>query len=166
MGRGKFFLIIFLTGIAGSINSQTLSHQVLVPLAGVSSAGAVSYSQTVGETAVTIVGCYDFVCTQGFQQPGIKFSDIIPPQGNGVNVYPNPAVSHITFELFGDVSRSFRIDIMNITGTVVASLKRSFSNDYWLREDYNIESLIRGFYLVRILSDDGMINRTFRIEKM
>lgn len=166
MIRKVNILIILLLVIRTGLLSQQLSHQVLVPLAGVMAKGDVNYSQTVGETAVEIVGCSDFVFTQGFQQPGIKLSHETPPPGNGVKVYPNPVADYLTVELFGSTARSFRIDLINISGTVVFTERKDFSDQFWLKEPINIENLIRGFYLVRIISEDGIINRTFKIQKI
>lgn len=156
-----FFMVPW-TGIL----SQQLSHQVIVPLAGIVNDSKVSYSQTVGETAVEIVGCFDYIFTQGFQQPGIKQSNKEQPEGTGVKVYPNPAVDFLTIELFGESARELRIEIIDITGTVVISDSKSFNSTYWCKETYNVESLIRGFYLVRVLTEDGFLNRTFKIEKI
>jgi hypothetical protein len=165
MYRGMKLLIVCLLFPVSEICAQELSHQVMVPLAGVVCGSKLSYSQTVGETAVEMVGCFDFVFTQGFQQPGIKFSKETPPPGTGVNVYPNPVQDYLTFELFGDVARTLRIEILNITGTIVYSDKKTFSCQYWYREQLNVEDLIKGIYLVRIMSEDGFISRTFKIEK-
>jgi len=49
------------------------------------------------------------VFTQGFQQPGIEASQETPPDGNGVEVYPDPATDYINIKLFGDGARNFRI---------------------------------------------------------
>ncbi len=65
---------MFLFGFGGNLFSQQLSHQVLVPAAGVASNGTLSYSQSVGETAVEIITGSGFILTQGFQQPAIKLS--------------------------------------------------------------------------------------------
>jgi hypothetical protein len=146
--------------------SQQLSHQVLVPLAGLASDATINYSQTVGETAVQIVGCEAFVFTQGFQQPGIKKLDVEPPPGNGIKVYPNPATEYLYIELFGETARTFRIDFINITGTIVFTDKRVFYDQFWYKEPYNIENLIRGFYLIRVSTEDKTINRIFKIEKI
>jgi len=159
-------LIPFLVFSWTSAKSQQLSHQVLVPLAGVVSDSKVSFSQTVGETAVEIVGCYDYIFTQGFQQPCIKLSDDDQPEGTGAMVYPNPADDHITVELFGESARTIRIEIIDITGTVVLSDKKSFEKSYWYKERYNVNKLIKGFYLVRVSSEDGFLNRSFKVEKM
>jgi len=149
-----------------SVFSQQLSHQVLVPLAGIVSDSKISYSQTVGETAVEIVGCYDYVFTQGFQQPGIKLSHEEQPKGTGVKVYPNPVTDYVTVELFGESARDLIIEIIDITGTVVFTDKRAFNCQYWLKEQYNMDNFIRGFYLVRVSTDDGFLNRTIKIEKL
>jgi|WetSurMetagenome_2_1015567.scaffolds.fasta_scaffold235442_2 hypothetical protein len=145
---------------------QQLSNQVMVPLAGVSSNTSVSYTQTAGETAVEIAGCSGYALTQGFQQPRyIKIVDN-PKSGTGVNVYPNPATDFITVELYGETAEIFRIDIISITGKVVYSVRKCFDTKFWYTDPMNIESLLKGFYLVRIYSEDGLINRSFKIEKL
>ena len=148
------------------VSSQMLSHQVLVPMAGIASGGNLYYSHTVGETAVEIVGCSEYLFTQGFQQPGIRFTHETPPPGTGVNVYPNPVSDFLTIELFGQSARAFRVDIINVMGTIVLSERKIFYDRFWYREPHNIENLIKGFYVVRIMSDDRMINRIFKIEKL
>lgn len=165
-GKGFKILIIGLLLSWTTGFSQQLSHQVLVPLAGVVSGSNLSYSQTVGETAVDIVGCSEYIFTEGFQQPGIKPANETPPQGTGVKVYPNPVSDFLTIELFGETARTFRVDIINVSGTVVMTERRSFSDKFWFREPQNIKDLIKGFYMVRIISEDRMINRTFKIEKL
>jgi hypothetical protein len=167
MIKGGKILAFFITGmLCMDTLSQQLSHQVLVPLAGITSDKNLSYTQTVGETAVEIVGCSDYVFTQGFQQPGIKISTETPPPGTGVKVYPNPATDYVTIELFGEEARTFRIEFLDITGTVVINAKRAFDEQYWNKEQLDIVNLIRGFYLVRITSEDKLINRTFKVEKI
>ncbi len=166
MFKGFRIIIVCIIFLSTDVMSQQLSHQVLVPLAGVTTDNHVSYSQTVGETAVELVGCTEYFFTQGFQQPPFKFANEIPPTGNGVKVYPNPVSDFVVVELFGETPRRFRIDIINITGTVVLSLKRDFYYQYWYREPEDISHLIKGFYIIRIKSGDGMIDRSFKIEKI
>jgi Secretion system C-terminal sorting domain len=149
-----------------SVFSQQLSHQVLVPVAGLTDDSKLSYSQTVGETAVEIVGCNDYIFTQGFQQPDIKLSHEEAPKGTGVKVYPNPVDDYVTVELFGESGRVLRIEIIDITGTVILADRKTFNDQYWYKEKYNIDNLIRGFYLVRVFAEDGFLNLTFKIEKI
>jgi len=160
----KVLLILLFSWANGF--SQQLSHQVLVPAAGLTTTGAISYSQTIGETATEIISNSGFVFTQGFQQPSVKISPENLPEGNGVDVYPNPATDFISIKLFGDVPRKFKIDIINIAGTVVSSLTLKFIDKYFLIQPMEVAKLKYGFYFVRVASDDGMISRTFKIEKM
>jgi hypothetical protein len=166
MIKGYKILFFCLIGIPATLFSQQLSHQVLVPLAGLASGNNINYSQTVGETAVEIIQYSDYVFTQGFQQPGFKATYGESPKGTGINVYPNPVTDFITIELYGESAMTFRVDIINITGTVVMSEKKVFNDKFWCKDPFNIEDLIRGFYLVRVYSEDGILNRTFKIEKL
>jgi len=163
--RIKILILCFLFLWTNAL-SQQLSQQVLVSVAGVTSTGAVNYSQTIGETAVEIIGHTGYVFTQGFQQPGIKQIPENLPNGNGVNVYPNPAIDDLTIKLFGDNPRDFRIDIINITGTIVISEKLSFIDKFYYEKVIPVGHLYRGLYFIRITSADKVINRTFKIDKI
>ncbi len=164
----KRYRIVILCFMAAWTNvfSQQLSHQVLVPLAGVASDDQISYSQTVGETAVEVVGCTEYLFTQGFQQPRMKRVEIKQPEGSGIKVYPNPVSDYVVVELYGEKEKAFSIEIINIMGKVIRTDRRVFYDQFWYREPQNVGDLIRGFYLIRVTSDDGMINRTFKIEKI
>jgi len=166
MINGTKILVLFLLVSYTNVFSQQLSHQVLVPVAGLASGGSINYSQTIGETAIVIVSCTDFLFTQGFQQPGIKISPEKPPAGNGVKVYPNPVTDILTVELFGNETRTFRIELINFRGSVVFTDKKILSDQFWIKEPYNVENLLKGLYFIRIISEDGIINQTFKIEKI
>lgn len=166
MIKGTKVLILLLLFSWANGFSQQLSHQVLVPAAGIATTAGINYSQTIGETAVEIISNSGFVFTQGFQQPEIKISQENAPDGNGVNVYPNPATDFINVKMFGDVARKFRIEIINITGMIVNSMTMDFITKYYYIQQIDVINLKIGFYLVRVTSDDGIISRTFKIEKM
>ena len=163
----KSTLIVFLLALfLAHANSQGLSHQVLVPAASVVAGSGLNYSQTIGETAIEIVSAYDHTLTQGFQQPSIEFIPPDPPEGTGVKVYPNPVTEYVKVELYGEEAREFSIMIININGTTVYLDKLNFSGPHWHIEEVPVTSFIRGMYFVRIMSNDGIINRTFKIDKM
>ncbi|MBK9390286.1 MAG: T9SS type A sorting domain-containing protein [Bacteroidetes bacterium] len=157
---------MLLLGAGFNLLSQSLSHQVIVPVAGLQSSGKIHYSQTVGEAAVSVIGCTEYVFTQGFQQPGFIIKKETPPPGNGVKVYPNPVTDFVTIELFGSGSRTFLIDFFNISGTIIRTEKIEFNDQYWLCRPFPVEHFSKGLFLIRILSTDGLINRTFKIEKL
>jgi len=166
MLKGTKILVLFLLASWTKGMSQELSHSVMVPAAGIVSTSVLSYTQTVGETAIEIISGSGYVFTQGFQQPGIKIVPDINDKGNGVNVYPNPATEFVYVKLFGDVPRKFTIEIINMAGTIVTSGTISFVAAYSYEQQVDMGNLKNGFYLVRVYSEDGVINRTFKIEKM
>jgi hypothetical protein len=166
MIRGAKVLLLILLVSRGNLLSQDLSHQVLVPVAGVVNNSSLSYSQTIGESAVEVISSYDFVLTQGFQQPSLKLLKENPPPGNGVKVYPNPVSYMLNIELFGEKNRSFRIELVTIAGIKVLSEKRVFSGQYWEIMQVEVDKYSKGLYFVRVVSDDGIINRTFKIDIM
>lgn len=166
MAKGIKILILLLLISSENTFSQQLSHQVLVPVAGVSTAGGFSYSQTSGETMVEIIGNPDFVLTQGFQQPGMKVSSVIKPDGNGVDVYPNPVTDFVNIKFFGDAARNFKVDVITITGTIVNTGTINFTDSYYYIQQIAFDKFRTGLYFIRIVSDDGLISRTFKIEKI
>lgn len=166
MIRKGFLITIGIFIFIAGAESQHLSHQVLVPAAGVVAGGGMNYSQTMGETAVEIVGCIDHVLTQGFQQPRVRFKVGPAPQGSGIEVYPNPVVQYVNVELYGESSKTFIISVININGTKVYSDEISFPDKYWEVVEIPLSGFATGLYFVRIYSTDRVFDRSFKIEKM
>jgi len=159
-------LALFLLVFWGKTFSQHLSHQVLVPAAGLAVLKTLDYSQTIGETAIEIICCSGFEFTQGFQQPSVSISPEIIPAGTGVEVYPNPAIDYFNVKLFGDVARKFKIDLISVNGTIVSTATINFITTYFYIRRIEVDNLLRGLYYLRVVSMDGLINRTFKVEKM
>jgi hypothetical protein len=160
---GVFFLLMLF--FVANCPGQELSNQVLVPVAGTATAGVISFSQSAGEAAVEMMGSYN-ILTQGFQQPGIKETPGVKPDGTGVNVYPNPATDFINVKLFGDKARKFKIDLVNITGVVIHTENLEFNTGYYYIHQIDAMKLTLGIYFVRVVSNDKVINLVFKIEKM
>ena len=165
MIKGTKVLIFLLLASWANGFSQQLSIQVLVPAAGQATNGVINYSQTIGETAVEIISS-GFILTQGFQQPGMTITSDIQPEGTGVDVYPNPATDFVNIKLFGDVARKIRVEIINFNGTIVSSMTMDFITKYYYVQQVDVSRLSLGFYFVRVTSDDSIIKRVFKIEKM
>jgi len=159
-------LILLLLSFWVNVNGQKLSHQVLVPAAGLASTSGLKYSQTIGETSVERIGGSGFILTQGFQQPGMRYIKEPTHSGTGVEVYPNPATYFINVKLFGEVARKFRIEIINLTGRIVSSMTLDFITKYYYIQAIDVSDLTLGFYFVRVTSDDSVVKRVFKIEKM
>jgi hypothetical protein len=162
--KGKLLLVLLLSGRL--LLSQQLSHQVMLPAAGVIYSSGISYSQTVGETAVEIFSSTDYLLTQGFQQPRMVMLPGVPPKGTGVKAYPNPAVDFLNLELFGEFGKNLRITLTNISGTVVYSTDVSFAEKYWYIQEIPISGFSTGLYFVQVISSDGTLRRSFKIEKL
>lgn len=163
--KTKVFILLLLFPVANCLGQQ-LSNQVLVSAAGTATSGVISYSQSVGEPAVELMTSSDEVLTQGFQQPGVKEIIGIPPNGTGVNVYPNPATDFINVKLFGEKDRKFKIDVVTLTGTITHTVNLEFSSKYYYIHQFDITKLTFGIYFVRVVSDDKIISLVFKIEKM
>jgi len=164
--RTKVVFIIFLFSYTG-LYAQRLSQQVMVPAAGILVKNGINYQQTIGETAVELFRQSGNDLTQGYQQPRYeKPTGGGNNMGNGVQVYPNPAIEFIEIKLFGDSARKFRIEMINFAGTVIKTGTLDFSSSYNYIERWDAGAFKPGFYIMRVVSDDGIINRSFKIEKM
>jgi hypothetical protein len=146
--------------------AQQLTNQVLLPCAGLATAGVLNYSQSLGETAVELFSGSGFILTQGFQQPGFKIPDAIVPEGTGVEVYPNPATDFINVKLFGDKARKLKVEVITFNGSIASTLNLDFLSKYYIIQQIELSDLRIGLYFIRVSSDDGIINRIFKIEKL
>lgn len=164
-----FVFFLFLSTVGGY--SQKLSHQVLVPAAGLTTIGDISYQQTIGETAVETFILSPYVLTQGFQQPSVLGEDEKPdPTGSGITVRPNPVTSDRENKLFVKIdcleTRSYIIRIYNFAGSVVYSWHSDTMLDYEYNHEVNMEYYSRGIYFVWVTSTDGEVDLSFKIEKL
>jgi len=166
MAKRLTILVVFLSGLSLALCGQEISHQVIVPFAGLSTGKSIEYTQTGGETMIEVIGSSDYFLTQGFQQPRFIKKDSDDHVGTNAKVYPNPVTDYLTIELWSDRAKNFRIDIINITGTTVMSLRKSFSGAFYYNEPLNVENLLRGLYLVRISTDDKLLDSIIKIEKL
>ena len=166
----SFILCIFLALSTVGALAQTISNQVLLPAAGLATAGSVSYQQTVGETAVSILTQPSRTLTQGFQQPRIvQGEDPHHPTGE-IEVYPNPVTKSRNNKLYvvlaNSESRSYIVVIYNFAGSVVYSWSSGGYLDQAYTHEVDMSRFSRGIYIVRVMSTDRQINRSFKIEKL
>lgn len=165
MYKGFRLLIIILPVLWSDLLSQSISHQVLVPAAGLKADGNIAVSQTIGETMVEITRNSYYILTQGFQQPSIhEMPDHIIPEI--VRAFPNPVTDYITIEMSGRKARNYSIEFLDLTGRVVISARKTFGPNYWYREQYNVSGLMGGLYLIRFKSDDGLYYRILKMQKI
>jgi hypothetical protein len=131
----------------------------------------IAYQQTVGETAVVFTLPDIYILTQGFQQPRfIPPTDYPVREGNGVDFFPNPVtevVNHIfNIRMFGVLGRHYYIIITNFPGAVMYTEELEFSPDHDVVHQIDLQHYADGIYVTRVWSTDGVIDRSFKIEKL
>jgi hypothetical protein len=170
---------VFVTGVILAVTcslsfsqkAYELSHQVLVPAANLVTSGGINYQQTIGETAVEITVPSIYVLTQGYQQPRfVPKVDLPDREGNGVDFFPNPVTEedyHIfKIRLYGVLGRSYNIIITSLVGSLTYTANVELSPDHDYIHEVNMQNYANGIYIIRVLSADGVINRSFKIEKL
>ncbi|HNX65376.1 MAG TPA: T9SS type A sorting domain-containing protein [Bacteroidales bacterium] len=167
----KSFIFAFFIALStvGAL-AQSISHQVLLPAAGITTVGSVSYQQTVGETAVSILTIPANTLTQGFQQPRVIFTNDTTFDRGEIEVYPNPVTKDGNNKLYviltNSESRSYIVTIYNFAGSVVYLWSSNSYLDQAYRLQVDVKDFSRGIYIVRVMSTDKQINRSFKIEKL
>jgi len=170
-----YTVLMLLTGsLAFSQRSYELSHQVLVTAASVEPVkDGISYQQTVGETAVEVTLPDFFILTQGFQQPRfIPPTDYPIREGNGVDFFPNPVTKSaekpdiFNIRMFGVLGRHYYIIITNLPGAVMYTAEKEYSSIHDEIHEVDLQRYVNGIYVARVWSSDGVIDRSFKIEKL
>jgi hypothetical protein len=165
---------VFLALICSQTFSQKeyeLSHEVLVPAGNLASFNGGTYQQTIGETAVEISLPSFYNLSQGFQQPRyIPPKDFPVREGNGVDFFPNPVTkenNHLFYiRMYGVLARHYKITIINLIGSLMYSTEIELSPDHDYIHEINVSHYGNGIYIATVISADGIINRSFKIEKL
>ncbi|PCH89144.1 MAG: hypothetical protein COB88_02075 [Flavobacteriales bacterium] len=115
-------------------------------------------------TTNMITGCSDIHCdsvtvTVTVTVPGI-FNGILNPS---VNIYPNPSAGQFTLEIESQKEMVPSISVYNMQGEEL----RLKSNNTGLKNKlaFDLRNHANGIYVVRILTDDGVINKRITVAK-
>lgn len=165
MQKRGIFIVLILMGFL-RLEAQVISHKVLVPAASTFQGEVYTVSQTIGEPVVAFLNTESWDLTQGFQQPSTTLVALIPPNGNGIKVFPNPVQDYLTIEMFGDGVIDYRITVFGIEGTVYFRKDYKCSGSFWRIESLNVSDFKSGIYFVRVQTNPRKIERMFKIEKM
>jgi hypothetical protein len=157
------FLGTLLLLLSGTARAQHLSHQVLVPAAGITVSATVNLTQSIGENAVILMSSDNNDLTQGFQQPRIKTILDGLETGTVVKVFPVPATDILYVELHGQTAIKYKISLIDISGRLVYSTDLDFDDRYAYRHTIPVNGFVRGLYFVVIKCSKGKIDRTFKI---
>jgi len=169
--KSSFIALLLMLLSAAGVYAQRLSHQVLLPAAGLATAGDITYQQTIGETAVEICVQYPYTLTQGFQQPSYEPGTVDPdPTEYGISVWPNPVSTECDNELTVDINsselRSYIVVIFNFSGSIMYSWRSGVKLEGYYTRTIPMDNFCKGIYIVRVLSTDDKVDLSFKIEKL
>jgi len=166
--------LVLICSLTFSQKAYELSHEVLVPAGNLVTYSGGTYQQTIGETAVEVSLPSFYNLSQGFQQPRyIPPKDFPEREGNGVDFFPNPVTREgdrgpwiFTIRVYGVLARHYRIYIYNLIGSLMYASELDLSADHDYMQDIDMAYYGRGIYVANVISADGVINRSFKIEKL
>ena len=84
--------------------------------------------------------------------PSIKTSNKVS-SALGIKAYPNPTIGLINLELEGVESKSFRLQLMDVTGRVVYDLEQEKDLEHTVSFDFNELGLTTGIYYIALISE-------------
>jgi len=126
-------------------------------------------SYTIGELALvnTATGGNQ-ILTQGFHQPDkftiISINDV--EFLSGASVYPNPADQNVTLELSDPRLREYLVDLYDASGRKAIATVKLKQIPGTLKYSIPLEGLAAGTYVIRVMTTDGLGQRSFRINKL
>ena len=87
-----------------------------------------------------------------------------------MDFFPNPVtevVNHIfNIRMFGVLGRHYYIIITNLPGAVLYTEELELSPDHDYVRQVDLQRYADGIYVARVWSADGVIDRSFKIEKL
>lgn len=167
------FLLLFCS-LSFSQRTYHLSHEVLVPAGNLVTHTGLTYQQTVGETAVEISLPSFYNLSQGFQQPRFIPKQVLPDrEGNGVECFPNPVTENseagpwiATVRVYGVLARHYTINIYSLLGSLMYNEPLDLPPDHDTKHPVDMTHYSKGIYIVHVISTDGVINRSFKIDRL
>ena len=164
-------VLVLICSLSFSQKAYNLSHQVLVPAGNLVTLTGKTYQQTVGEAAVEVSLPSFYNISQGFQQPRFIPEKSLPVrEGNGVDFFPNPVTAeknHMFYiRMYGILARHYKITIINLIGSLMYMKELDLSPDHDYVHEIHISHFGNGIYIATVVSSDGVINRSFKVEKL
>lgn len=160
--------ILLLSGFYASAQSILLSPEVFSSQGNNFIGADFELSYTIGElAAISTISSGNITLTQGFHQPD-KFTIIsIAPldQLFGAEIYPNPSSDMAQIRISSNEFYNLMIELYDASGRKLRSEKL---NHYPGEQLYTLQTsdLSVGTYLVRLLTENGRVSKTLRLNKI
>jgi hypothetical protein len=168
--RIVIFIVILFFGLntSKSMGQQiaTTNYPYLLSSAGQSyTNGELALDWSLGEIAVETISNYNFILSQGFHQPTFYLTSSSIPQNPEVvfNVYPNPTNDIINIDIKLKSPERAILTLATINGGFIES--RTIT-DMDFSENFSLDQLPAGIYILKILIPSSMSNQVFKIQKI
>lgn len=151
--------LLLCTGI--SCHAQANPPDVFSSAGGEGTDGNSHLSWTIGEPITETVSDGTNSLTQGFHQPWVEITTDVEDaigSGSGISVFPNPT-RHVLHVVYADETPAEdRLELMDAQGRLVHQGRiRSTSTDL------DVTKYAPGNYFLRLLGEEGVTKRTFKI---
>jgi hypothetical protein len=125
---------------------------------------------TIGEmSAVSTLSAGNAIATQGFNQPDkftVAFVDGPDAWGNGIALFPNPAVNNVLIQFEEGLNSHFRIEITDQAGRLICPARYFNSASSSENVSIQVNQLAAGIYLANICEIAGVGCKTIRFTKL
>lgn len=112
----------------------------------------IDFDPTTGIDSLVTDGSRDAVLLK-FSDVSVGVNDIAPQNKTAIKIYPNPVQNQLFFEL--DNEEITGITIIDFSGRVVQSIANTTA------QSVNVSNLVRGIYVLRISTKNGMRTNRF-----
>ena len=150
-----------------NLTGQSLSSQVIASTGNFSTGTGIMLSSTTGDLVIATGTQSNIILTQGFQQPIVIISGLNEnKQGLNLISYPNPVTEELTIELMSITDSYIKIEVTDLMGRQMmipyinktANLQQNFILD--------MHRLSPGLYLIRLMSEDELLIKAIKINKL
>lgn len=155
-----FFLFV---GISNFSIAQSLEQFVIGASGTDFSNSNAQLSWTIGETIISTLSTGNQQLTQGFHQTLLQVSSVDNTEDTGFSaeVFPNPSQEIIVIQIDSELDQ-LQYSIFDVLGRLLHH-EDILNNRY---TTVNLSNLSAGNYLLKIISKDTKIFRTFKIQKL
>jgi hypothetical protein len=150
-----------------SARTQSLSPEVISSAGDYYVSSNVTLSWTLGEPVIETFSSTGNILTQGFQQPTYSVTAIDDKPGSDgestqINVYPNPATDLLNVDLISAPKDGLLIQMYDLNGKVIID-KQVQSTP--AQKQLDVSRIARGNYILRFVSTNGKLLKTFKVVK-
>lgn len=163
----KLFFSISVAFLGLATQAQSLTPQVIASAGSYFDNSNVSLSWTLGEPMIETYTSSNNILTQGFHQPELLTVGIptVLAYNTYMNIYPNPTMNYVTFDMKYGNNATINIDIVNNLGQVVSSQSMNVQKDQMHSQIINLNQFASGMYQIRV-TDKGQLVNNYKINKV